>query len=199
MMNVPVEERFKGGNTEALRPLEGGPRGDRHMTDRCVIGRRVRHVAVAGICALVLTGMLVSPADAFTGTFHNHNGWVKYTILEQFNVTATETYVEMGYWQDVNRRFPGSTEVGGVVYDNKRCSTSRFPFWTIKDCYEYTTDGYPYTEQIDMIGHFHNLGIDYQQHSSFKALSDNRYEQSCYLDHGALPILWSQDCQSGRS
>lgn len=153
--------------------------------------------------AVLLLGLLPVPsANAYTGGFHYHEGWTKYTVLEQFGVTATETYIKMSYWQDVNRRFSGSTEVGGANYVDGYCYNSGFlNGWETRDCIAYPIHNEPYTEQFDIVGEFYYAGgyANYRQHSYAKALNDDRFEYICYFEWGSLPNNWSQDCQGGRS
>lgn len=50
-------------------------------------------VILLAMTALIVGLLPISAANAYTGGFHFHEGWVKHTVLEQFGVTATETYV----------------------------------------------------------------------------------------------------------
>lgn len=142
--------------------------------------------------AFLITVATASPGQAYKGATHQHEQWVKYTILEQFGVTATEVYIRMQYYQN-------STYTYSARYDYGRCYHSSFPGWTTKKCTYWLTHASSY-EGIDIQGWFHNscCNIDYQQHAWTRAYNDDSAVRKCYLDFGALPYLWSGQCAGGR-
>lgn len=153
---------------------------------------RRRRIAAASVAFLLLSIVVVpaTPASAYAGSFHIHDAWVKHIVFEQFGLTATETRVQMGYYQT-------QSAVGGNFFRSGYCYNSSFFGWSIPQCYYYLTNIKPTRVIIDIVGEFHNGSIDYQQHSFVKALSDNRIERNCYFDHGSLPFYWSSTCSSG--
>jgi hypothetical protein len=82
-----------------------------------------------GLGALLATAALLfpSPSAAYIGYGHDHDGWVKWTIYEQFNVRATEVYLRIGYYQD-------TWSVQNPTYRDGYCWHSDFPGWSIGRC-----------------------------------------------------------------
>ncbi len=121
---------------------------------------------------------------------NNHTGWVKYTILEQFDVTATEVYARLTY-----TKYHGSVGDGRSPY--AYCDHSDFPGWTIESC---TSSYYPHGPDevwIDVTGEFnHTLNIEYTQYAKWWA-TPSEHEFRCELTEGSLPIFWRESCAGG--
>lgn len=119
----------------------------------------------------LLVGVALAPeASAGPDNYHTHIGEVKYTIFEQFGVTATETFISNSYDETY-------ATVRNNQYFDGYCYHSGFPRWNIKKCF-YTK---PYNGLakvgIDVVGEFHHsTGIDYQQHSGYRELREDRLQ-----------------------
>lgn len=145
--------------------------------------------------ALVMGLTQTSPAGAYRSpNTHNHRGWVKHTILEQFGVTATETYLEATYSESDSQ----STFNMAVDYPASRCYHSAFPVWTLNSCTAWTTNGWPWAQAADIEGKFsHTTQVKYTMRSYFQANGDGARVYSCWLSSGSLPPFWKPKCTSG--
>lgn len=131
----------------------------------------------------------IADIDAIANGFRQM-GCVKYTILEQFGVTATEVYFDSLFWEkgDYVRK---QTEPEGYCY------ASAFPVWTIRRCSgQYDPDG-PRSIYAWGEGDFdHTTGPSYTQRARYDFVPANtpEFQWSCRLTRGSLPFLWSEDC-----
>ena len=118
-------------------------------------------------------------------------GWVKHTILEQFDVTATEVYAHLYYWQN-------DDSVWGGHDPYAYCYHSAFPGWTIEDCFSVYFPYGPDYVWIEVTGEFHHtLNIDYTQYAQWYG-TPYGYSYTCDLTEGALPIFWEERCVGGK-
>lgn len=76
------------------------------------MSRRSRSLIVL-LCVGIVTAALSIPAQlgyAHKANPHYHKGWTKHTVLEQFDVTATEVYIRQRYLQTQYAVYPGVYE-----------------------------------------------------------------------------------------
>lgn len=134
---------------------------------------------------------MLSPRVA-VANHSKYEGSIKYTIFEQFGVTATETLTRMSY-----------TDTGSGVYDADPipgfCYHSGFPGWTIRECTGYFFDNSPTSAQKDIVGDFDSFfGPSYTQFSYFRAVPGGS-AWYCEMTRGSLPPAWDQECSPKRT
>lgn len=156
--------------------------------------RRMKVTAISGrvIALVTLLSTLAMPmrAEAYSSaTTHYHVGYVKHTILEQFGVTATETYLKVNYGQS-----NAQSTFGLVINGNSYCYASAFPGWTIKSCTAWPTNAWPWYQRGDIEGVFSHAVAKYTMRSYFQANGDNSLVKKCWLSSGSLPPLWGPKC-----
>jgi|GEM_PF-6269927 len=164
------------------------------------VARGLASVATAGLAAAptaVLTSSALPAAAHKANPNHLHNAWTKYTIFEQFGVTATETFLGWEYYENY-------TDVWGqALHGDSYCYHSSFPGWTTRSCtdsvYKFGGNGSPETLNANIWGDFDSsVGPSYTQYSyGDVSNTDGRYVYGCYLTRGSLPYLWSGKCQGG--
>lgn len=151
-----------------------------------------RLLMMLALCA----GLLVLPgrADAHSvGYTHGHTGYVQYTILEQFGVTATQLRQDYGYSQYWSGMW-GVYDAGG------NCYHSAFPTWTTNWCANaFDMFGGASNGPRAMIsGDFdHTTGPSYTMYAEGWASASGPGGAYCRLDRGSLPPLWSGHCYGG--
>lgn len=163
---------------------------------------RLRTLTI-GTIVFVLILALTLPASGYKGATHQHRGWVRYTIAEQFGYMATETYIMQQYYQDTG-------SVWNSRYVTGYCKTSAFPGWVINRCDKSIDEVTGSWVGINIWGEFHwplvcitfgceqGKAIDYEQHSYNYAYGGGAFYYSCHLDHGSLPPAWDEFCFGGR-
>ena len=89
---------------------------------------------------------------------HTHTMWTKHTILEQFNVTATEVYTQINFYQNTSAVYSPFGSDGW-------CYASAFPGWVINSCVGYITDGNPNYVEKETLGDYCwvSCTVDYVQ------------------------------------
>lgn len=153
--------------------------------------RSIPTAIVVFVAALSIALILPERAGAYNSpTTHTHTGSVKHTILEQFNVTATETFLKTTYKQSDSQSTFNMT-----VHGDSRCYASAFPVWTISSCSAWVTNAWPWFQQADIEGKFsHTTQVKYTMRSYFRALGDNTVARSCWLSSGSMPPFWEAKC-----
>ncbi|HXF72606.1 MAG TPA: hypothetical protein VNO79_08375 [Actinomycetota bacterium] len=145
------------------------------------------------VTVMVSLAGLVPIAEGYKGPAHTHKSWVKHTVLEQFNITATEVRVRMRYSQD-------STRVYSPAIDYFPCYTSSFPGWTVVTSFPHIVNNQSYS--LSTHGHceFHWAArlIDYYQHAYTVAFNTDFVNFGCGFLHGTLPPGWESHCVGGR-
>ena len=155
----------------------------------------MRRVLIASALLLVSFGV-GSRAEAHSvGYTHSHSGYVQYTILEQFGVTATQLRQDYGYSQYWSGMW-GVYDAGGSCYH------SAFPTWTLNYC----------ANAFDMLGgvdgdpramiegdYDHSTGVSYTMYAEGWADWQGPGWNYCRLNRGSLPPFWSGDCYGGGS
>jgi len=146
--------------------------------------------AVDSGCQLYATNIsfapqALSPQEA-AGTRLVH-GSAKYTILEQFGVTATEIYESAYFSYDSTLAYPPQ----GTGY----CYNSAFPGWIQEYCEEPSFTAVT-TAELDQEGGFINwpTQVEYGQHTTNFITTAGGAGASCYLDFGSIPPIWSFNC-----
>lgn len=150
-------------------------------------------------CALVLVLAMVgaifyapAPAEAHVASFHYHYPSVRYTVFEQFGVTATQTYVRGKVAQD------HQPSIGNPLIISSQCYSSDFPSWTVHGCTplarKYGTGASGYAK-ISIVGDYtHSSGVDYVQYSYYKKRANEGDTFYCGLTYGSLPWFWDDHC-----
>lgn len=136
---------------------------------------------------LLFVASTASPAWAATRRYQTT---IKYTILEQFNVTATEVLTQLNY-TDNGRTIQHPEPVPGFCY------FSAFPGWVVKKCQGYY---YPATTNVTkgILGDFDNVfGPSYEQNAWLQA-NVGYYRYGCELIRGSLPPGWEPKCAPSR-
>jgi hypothetical protein len=142
--------------------------------------------------AAVLTGTAADASHTYPA--HKHNAFSKYTILEQFGVTATEVFLGWEYMQD------GNAVWAPANHDDSYCYHSGFPGWNTTLCEQQSYKMAPPGIEIvhgDIYGDFYsNFGPAYEMHSYGEATNEwnSGYKYGCDLTFGSLPPLWSNRC-----
>jgi hypothetical protein len=127
---------------------------------------------------------------------HRHTVWVKYTIFEQFNVTATESYDQMSYYQNQNSVYGGHNPSG-------YCYHSGFPGWHIENCHYRWNPYGPNSVWMQGSGHYWNNNPprpNYTMESRVIAYSGPPgWVKSCWLSQGSIPRSWGSECNGART
>lgn len=160
-------------------------------------------IAAFGVAALPAAGLTAAarPAGAHPAPQHGHQAFVKYTILEQFGVTATEVRLEWTWSQnEVAVWSPAWIDNIDLSY----CGHSAFPDWDIRSCaataYKRESTGDRHYVQATIWGDFDHLtGPSYEmaataQQNNGLSGSSGDYLIECWLSRGSLPPLWSPQC-----
>lgn len=141
-----------------------------------------------------------SPLDAVTDEIGalRYKGCVKYTILEQFGVTATELYHQQYFFRKANCdcRVWARTPPTGYYYH------SSFPGWAATPCpggCEYSPSG-PSRIWVDGDAHFQNAlppRPNYTQYARWDAYaSGTPFTYDCRLTQGSVPPSWDEHCDA---
>lgn len=143
-----------------------------------------------------------APSSAHgAGWRHWHIAQVNAVMLEQFNVTATQTNMNFGWTQDEDTVWDEY-----INYDSSTCYHSHFPGWTTRSCiagsYKQADGHGPGQEEVhfDMWGDYDNAtGPSYEQHVEFGQTNDTiggdrGYKYSCTLSRGSRPVSWDHQC-----
>ncbi len=121
------------------------------------------------------------------------DGRIKYTIQEQFGVTATEVVTGMSYIDNGSGVFLGDSTPG-------HCYESGFlGGWEVRSCRGFLTDQSPREIHKDIIGdYYHWTQPEYVMHAIYTAVpgANRAY---CELDQGSLPPGWDNRCYSYRT
>lgn len=144
------------------------------------------------VLAMLITALNPTAAGAHVAPMHTHRPAVRYTIFEQFGVTATQTYVKASVTQD------NKPSIGNPVLTQIDCYHSNFPVWTTLQCLGSAwkvgsgASGYA---QIQISAEFsHTTGVYYYQHSYYKKRANEGDTFYCGLAYGALPWFWDDHC-----
>lgn len=132
---------------------------------------------------------VTNPVDDLVGAYRQ-KGCVKYTILEQFGITATEQYHESLFWEKGDRVTRHEQPVG-------YCYHSAFPGWTIRKCSGKYKLGPASGVWAWLEGDYHNVtGPSYNMYSRYDFVPANspEFQWQCKLTRGSLPVSWSEDC-----
>lgn len=149
------------------------------------------------------TLLLVSPIPAASnpaaqGTRHLHRVWLKHTVLEQFDVTATETYLRVFYGQGRN------AQLGNYVDDPRHskgwCYHSAWPGWQNPICQHIGPNTIsPWELKHELEAWFWNPDCcDYRHKNVIQVYGDNTYKTTCKIVQGELPWFWESKCKGGR-
>lgn len=154
-------------------------------------GRLLRRVAV-GFAAGASVTLMQGPGPVLA-THPRYTGTIKYTIFEQFGVTATETFFSFAYGDNGTSIDSPTTGSGG-------CYESGFAGgWDIRECTYYVFNNLPQSAQRDIVGDFdHWTGPSYTQFSYYRAVPGGANWQ-CELTRGSLPPGWDPECSPSRN
>jgi hypothetical protein len=158
------------------------------------MARRLKIVANSlALTATVGIVLLLLPAtgDAHYANAHRHTGIVKHTVLEQFDVTATELRMQVYYSQN-------NSKVYNARHKSGACYHSAFPGWVILSC-TYQIHNLDNHAGEWIRGWFRHpaTGTQYRQRAHWHALPQNSYAYYCRVYDGSLPPGWDSKC-SGR-
>lgn len=160
-----------------------------------VIPRSIRTTLMALLSALFLVGVTAGPAIAWSGTGW-HADWAKMPVFEQFGVTATEVYIHQGFYGVDETSVSNQYEIS-----DSYCYNSSFPGWSLKGCGYSLNGGAPYTQAINISGHWTNAfcGCDYTQYADAYARWYDWSDYDCGISQGSLPSVWSFQCSNGET
>jgi hypothetical protein len=125
---------------------------------------------------------------------HQHDGWVKHTVLEYAGITTTEVLIAQQYYQDTSR-------VWNPRYDGGRCYHNYTPGWQTLQCTR-DIDNNQYTSvTIEVWGSFAHpsTNISYVQYAWNRAYGNNDFKIHCEISSGSIPSGWRTDCKGGRN
>lgn len=139
------------------------------------------------ICLVMCLGHPPDPPDA------TRAGAIRYTIVEQFDLMATEVFISMKYRQSPSGQLYSGTYLTGY------CKTSPFPGWNEPQCFSRVDSG-PSDVWIEITGAFEHpqSNTHYVQRGKYFAYG-TFWGYSCVLVDGALPYFWDHECAGWRN
>lgn len=134
---------------------------------------------------------------------HRHRGWTKFTIFEQYGITATEAFAEMQHWQkprtpNCGRDCLEAPAVYGGHDPDPYCDHSNYPTWrTLRNEAHWWPYGFDWVK-IKAYCKFHHVdtNIRYEMVARWITTAGHGWDGRCTLTEGAIPRTWDYKCRS---